>query len=49
MTRDGRLPSPEAPWEWDCRRVEIDRPTEAVLLEWEDDEGIGTGFELLLA
>jgi hypothetical protein len=29
VTRDGRRPSPEAPWECEVRRVEMDRPTEA--------------------
>jgi hypothetical protein len=36
VTRDGRLPSPEAPWDWDERRVECDRPIdEARIVEEE--------------
>jgi hypothetical protein len=51
VTREGRLPRPEAPWDWDERRVESDLPTEdarwdpePVALAWESRMGTGEGM-----
>jgi hypothetical protein len=44
VTREGRRPSPDAPWDWEVRRVDSDLPTE---LARADDEPWGMGMGAL--